>query len=207
MSLHLRRPSLAALAVLAAILLSDQVTKALVLAAADRLPATVVGGVRLEIVHNTGISFSLFTGRGWLVTLLVGVVVLVVLALFLTLPRRYSIPLALLLGGSLSNLVDRLRMGYVVDFVAIYWWPRFNIADIAIIVGAALTVLMVLLHPGMRSPGTPADAGDGASAMSTSPGLPVGQTAPPGDESQRSDGAATTSAEGEHSGGSGPSSP
>ncbi len=151
MSIRLRRPPIAALAVLFGVLIFDQVTKAVVVAAEEDLPVTVFGGVRLEMVHNTGVSFSLFTGRGWLVTLMVGIVVLAVLVAFFTLPRRFSIPLALLLGGSLSNLIDRFRFGYVVDFVAVYWWPRFNVADLAIIAGAALVVLAVMLHPGLRS--------------------------------------------------------
>jgi signal peptidase II len=150
-SLHLRRPPAIALALIAGILILDQVTKAFVVANIDRLPADVIGGIRLEFVRNTGVSFSLFQGRGWLVTLLVCLVVAVVLVLFLTMPRRYSIPLAVLLGGSLANLVDRFRYGYVVDFVALWWWPRFNVADLAIILGASLTVLTVVFHPGLRS--------------------------------------------------------
>jgi hypothetical protein len=61
--------------------------------------------------------------------------------------------LALLLGGSIGNLIDRFRVGYVVDFVAVYWWPRFNAADLAILAGAVMMVLMVLLHPDLRSSG------------------------------------------------------
>lgn len=162
MSLHLRRPPAIALAIIAAILVLDQVTKAFVVANIERLPADVIGGIRLEFVRNTGVSFSLFQGRGWLVTLLVCLVVAAVLVMFLTMPRRYSIPLAVLLGGSLANLIDRFRYGYVVDFVALWWWPRFNVADLAIILGAGLTVLTVLFHPGLR-PGEAAGPGDGIS--------------------------------------------
>jgi signal peptidase II len=144
------------------VLVLDQVTKSFVLAAADRLPATVIGGLKLEIVRNTGVSFSLFTGRGWLVTLVVCLVTAVMVTLFFTLPRAYSLPLALLVGGSIGNLIDRFRVGYVVDFVAVYWWPRFNVADLAIIGGAVLMVLTVMLHPSLREEGV--DAGAGALA-------------------------------------------
>jgi len=162
-SLHLRRPPAIALAIIAGILILDQVSKAFVVANLDRLPADVIGGIRLEFVRNTGVSFSLFQGRGWLVTLLVCLVVAAVLVMFLTTPRRYSIPLAVLLGGSLANLIDRFRYGYVVDFVALWWWPRFNVADLAIILGASLTVLTVVFHPGLRQGETP-DPDDGTSA-------------------------------------------
>jgi len=158
-SLRFSRPPLVALVVAAAVVVLDQITKAVVLAYAEELPLTVVGGIRLELVYNSGVSFSLLTGRGWLVVLGVTLVAAVVLVLLFLLPRRFAVPLALILGGSIGNIVDRLRFDYsVVDFVAIYWWPRFNVADVAIIVGACLMVLAVLRRPDWREP---ADGGGG----------------------------------------------
>jgi signal peptidase II len=59
--------------------------------------------------------------------------------------------LALIMGGAVGNLLDRLRLGHVVDFVDVYWgvhhWPAFNVADSAISVGVALLLLDILRHP------------------------------------------------------------
>jgi len=139
-----RRPPLLTVLVALGIVIADQASKAVVLAFADRLPYTVAGGLRIELVRNTGVSFSLFTGSGFVIAGVAAVVV-ALLVLFLVLPRVYSMPLAILLGGSLGNLIDRLHAdGSVVDFIAVYWWPRWNIADAAIVVGACLMVLTVV---------------------------------------------------------------
>lgn len=157
MKISVKRPPWFAIAVLASIVLADQLSKTVVLAFDDRLPLTVVGGFRLELVRNSGVSFSLFTGSG-LVIAGVAAVVVALLALFLLLPRQYSLPLAVLLGGSLGNLIDRLRFdGNVIDFIAIYWWPRWNIADAAIVAGAALMVLTVIRQPGRPVRGASAE--------------------------------------------------
>lgn len=148
MRLSFHRPPLVALLVVFGVLVLDQATKAIVLAAEDRLPVTVVGGIRIELVFNSGVSFSLLTGRGWLVLLGVGLVSVAVLVLLFLTPRGFAVPLALILGGSVGNIIDRVRFDYsVVDFVAVYWYPRFNVADVAIIVGACLMVLAVLRRP------------------------------------------------------------
>lgn len=158
MRVTVRRPPLLAVLVALGIVIADQASKAVVLAFADRLPYTVAGGLRIELVRNTGVSFSLFTGSGFVIAGVAAVVV-ALLVLFLVLPRAYSMPLAVLLGGSLGNLIDRLHGdGSVVDFVAVYWWPRWNIADAAIVVGACLMVLTVV----RRAPHAPRlDDGDG----------------------------------------------
>lgn len=127
-----------------ATLAADVLTKAVVLAHSDALPVTVAGGFKLELVRNTGMSFSLFAQHSWVLTILASVVSVVVAVMLVTLPRAYQIPLAVLLAGSLGNLIDRARFGYVVDFIGVYWWPRFNVADAAIVIGAALVVLVAL---------------------------------------------------------------
>lgn len=148
MKIRARRPPPAAVIVALAILIADQASKAAILAIEDRLPLTIVGGVRLELVRNSGVSFSLFTGSGTVIVA-VALVVAVLLVLFLVLPRPYSMPLAILLGGSLGNLLDRLLFdGSVIDFIAVYWWPRWNIADAAIVIGACLMVVTVVRHSG-----------------------------------------------------------
>ncbi len=83
----------------AAVVLADQLLKAVVVHSSAHLPLTVVGAVKVEIVHNTGISFSRFTGAGGALVLAVALVTIVVATLLLILPRRYSLALALVLGG------------------------------------------------------------------------------------------------------------
>jgi signal peptidase II len=70
------------------------------------------------------------------------------------LPAEARLPqmaLALILGGAVGNLIDRLRLGYVVDFIHVYWkqhqWPDFNVADSAITVGVSLLILDILRSP------------------------------------------------------------
>jgi signal peptidase II len=92
---------------------------------------------------------------------------------FLRLPAAARLPrvaLALVLGGAVGNLLDRLRLGYVVDFVHVYWrdhqWPDFNVADSAITVGVTLLVLDILRSPGP----SPADAKPGIDAAAPTAG-------------------------------------
>lgn len=161
MRLRLRLPSLAAFLIMAAVIAADQVTKAIVVASADRLPASVSSWLKLEIVHNTGVSFSLLPGRTGLTIILVSLVIVVVAVLLLTMPRPYAIPLSLVLAGSLGNLIDRIRWGYVVDFVGVWWWPRFNVADFAIVLGACLVVLVAIVQTVRPAPGGDAPDLDG----------------------------------------------
>ena len=96
---------------------------------------------------NTGALFSLFSGGGVYLAAAGLVLTGVLLVWGLTVgPRqgRFLLPLGLLLGGSLGNLVDRLARGHVVDFLDFHFWPVFNLADIALTVGALLAVYQVL---------------------------------------------------------------
>lgn len=134
-----------ALAVAAAVVAADQLTKWAVLRAGDALPATIAGGIRLETTYNSGISFSRLAGRGSLVMVLVAVVAAAVVAALVLAPPRYKLPLGIILGGALGNLVDRLRFdGAVLDFLALWWWPAFNVADIAVVAGTALLMVRLL---------------------------------------------------------------
>lgn len=127
-----------------AIVAADQCLKAAVVHASSRLPFQLIGPVKLEIVHNTGISFSRFSGSGDVLLAVVAAVTAVVAALLALLPRRYSPALASILAGSVGNLIDRVRLGYVVDYVGISVWPTFNLADVAIVGGALLLALRLV---------------------------------------------------------------
>ncbi|HEY5387520.1 MAG TPA: signal peptidase II, partial [Thermoleophilia bacterium] len=112
---------------------------------AARLPHRDAGGLRIDLAYNSGISFSRFAGAGVAVVVLVAAVVAGVAAALYFSPPRYRPALGVILGGAVGNLVDRLRFGgAVVDFIGVYGWPSFNLADAAIVVGTVMLVLQVL---------------------------------------------------------------
>jgi len=104
----------------------------------------------LVLVHNTGAAFSfLADAGGWQRWFFTGIAMAISLALLVLLPRQkndwVAAGMALVLGGALGNLWDRVTLGKVVDFVQLhaagYSWPAFNVADSAITVGVALLLL------------------------------------------------------------------
>lgn len=110
-----------------------------------------------HLTHNRGAAFSLFADAGgWQHGFFVALATLISVVLAVALRRiarddwRNALPFALIVAGALGNLVDRLRFGYVIDFVEWYvgefHWPVFNIADSCIVVGAVLMVLYSILH-------------------------------------------------------------
>jgi signal peptidase II len=136
----------------AAIVLADQLAKWLILARfapGERVELT--GFFNLVLVFNKGAAFSFLAAEaGWQTPVLAAFAVgaaLVVSVLLVRSPERRMLcaGLALILGGALGNLVDRLRFGHVVDFLDFHaagWhWPAFNVADSAITIGAALLIL------------------------------------------------------------------
>lgn len=139
--------------VLAAVVIGlDQYTKALASAELQyRVPVEITAWFDLMLAHNTGAAFSfLASAGGWQRWFLAGValVVSVVVSVWLTRLKQseqvLGIALGLVLGGGLGNLIDRVSLGYVVDFISWHYndwyWPAFNIADSAICVGAVLLV-------------------------------------------------------------------
>ena len=131
----------------------DQVTKAIVLRALEpQVPQVVIPGLlNWTLAFNTGAAFSFLADQEgwqrWLFTALAVGVSLVLARWLSQTPRsewRTAVPLALVIGGALGNLIDRLRFGHVVDFIQVYhgqwFFPAFNVADSAISVGAALLV-------------------------------------------------------------------
>lgn len=100
-----------------------------------------------EYVENTGAAFGLFAGRGWLLSTLAIVVVVAFLALFRSAIRHDRLlrgALGLVVGGAAGNVLDRMLMGHVTDFIAVGPWPKFNVADSAITVGLALIAATLL---------------------------------------------------------------
>ena len=105
-----------------------------------------VGFFRLTRVHNSGAAFGLFQGQSFLLTIIasVGIIALLLYALFFhhRFPflgnRLGKLALGLVLGGTVGNLIDRIYLGYVTDFIDFNFWPAFNIADSAIVVGTII---------------------------------------------------------------------
>jgi len=101
-----------------------------------------------QLTHtgNTGIAFGLFAGGSILFAIVACVVTVIILFYNYTLPAgnvALRLVLGLLLGGALGNLIDRVRLGHVTDFLDFGPWPIFNVADTAVVVGAlALAWLM-----------------------------------------------------------------
>ena len=137
----------------ACVLLADQVSKAIASnALIYAVPERVFFWLNLSLHHNEGAAFSFLSEAGgwqrWFFTLLAivvcGVLVTWIRRLFV---QQWALALALglVLGGALGNLADRLRLGYVVDFISVHYdswyFPTFNVADAAISVGAVIIVL------------------------------------------------------------------
>lgn len=109
-----------------------------------------MGPLSLELRLNPAGAFGLGAGApGWVVPVLASAVLVGVVTAALVLPRAFAPPLGVVLGGGLGNLVDRLPDGVVTDFLSLGWWPTFNLADVAITVGAGWLVLSQLRR---RSP-------------------------------------------------------
>jgi signal peptidase II len=183
-------------AVLALVL--DQLTKAWIVAnVAFQPPIYVIPGfARLRYTENTGAAFGFF--QGWTGALSI-VAVIIIVAIVLSASKVGTstfgmIALGLVMGGALGNLTDRLRLGYVVDFVDVYGprininnvpysFPVFNVADSAITIGAILLMATLVFSkspPESAAMTTSAASGDGSDArgsyVHTSSSTPKGTT-------------------------------
>jgi signal peptidase II len=129
--------------------IADQLTKHIVSSelALDE-QAHVLGPFSIHHVQNSGIAFGLFASATAVVTLLTAVAVAWMLVFFARSGARHPVlpaALGLLIGGSVSNLADRVRLGYVTDFLDFDYWPAFNLADSFIVVGVAILLLALVV--------------------------------------------------------------
>jgi signal peptidase II len=132
-----------ALACCGAVVLIDQVSKAIVVSSLDPgQRESVVLGIDLTNTANRGLAFGIGDGQG-LVLVVTIVALALVIAWFAVDPRRPGLWLwvGLLAGGALGNLADRVRADAVTDFLDLPLWPAFNLADVAITLGAVGLVL------------------------------------------------------------------
>lgn len=155
---NLRRTGLWLL-VSAAVIALDLWTKSLASAYLELYRAVpLVPHLNLMLAHNEGAAFSFLAGAGgwqrWFFAAVAVVVTSVMVRWIWTLQpgqRWLPLALALVIGGALGNLHDRITLGYVVDFIDFYWgewhFPAFNIADSAITVGAVMLVIDMLRNP------------------------------------------------------------
>jgi signal peptidase II len=156
--LERRRPRLLFFVVIVLAIAADQATKAWATASLRPVERVtlVPGFFELTYVRNTGIAFGMFAGQG----LLVGAFVLGLLALYYSrglnwAAREPNIVGGCLVGGALGNLLDRSRLGYVVDFfdvyVGTYHWPVFNVADSLICCAVGWIVARQVWSPAERN--------------------------------------------------------
>jgi len=145
----------------AVVLLIDQLSKWW---ATERLrnaaPIDVVWTLRFNYAENTGMAFSTGAGYGWLIGLIACAIVGVLLVTARTIGSRVQLVLiGVVIGGALGNVVDRLTRGdggfmsgAVVDFIDLQWWPIFNVADAAVVVGGILLAISMLRAPEGAAP-------------------------------------------------------
>jgi signal peptidase II len=136
------------------VLVLDQIAKAI---AEDQIligeQIEVLGPLEFTLTHNRGVAFGLAGGAGASLVLVTLVALGAVLYLFSRNPARPWMWLAvgLLAGGAIGNLVDRIRLGHVTDFIDLPPWPPFNLADVAITFGVILLVILYLFDAGIEA--------------------------------------------------------
>jgi signal peptidase II len=130
-----------------AVIALDQVTKELALSRlADGPTELIDGALTLRLTFNSGGAFGLLQGLpGFFLVATVAVVCAILIWVRRIDDVRWMMPLGMVLGGGIGNVLDRLVRdtgGRVVDFVDLHWWPVFNLADASIVVGVGLVLLL-----------------------------------------------------------------
>ncbi|HEY7947838.1 MAG TPA: signal peptidase II [Acidimicrobiales bacterium] len=157
-----RRLVLAA-SVAAVVVVVDQLTKSWAVRRLSHGDIHLVWKLDLELSYNSGASFGL--ARGW-GPVIAGVAISAVVILLSTVRRARStgltVALGLVIGGALGNLADRIvghHHGAVVDFIALHFWPTFNVADSCVVIGAVTAALIVVVRtPAPENPANPHSA-------------------------------------------------
>jgi signal peptidase II len=144
--------------VLVVVVALDQLTKALVRGGIDvGEEDSVLPAISLVHVRNTGVAFGAFSGGGIIVVVLVAAALAALLYYFVTHLDKPLVwlPTGMLLGGSIGNIIDRVRDGAVTDFVKLPAWPAFNVADISITFGVLVLLWVIEQHDGDAADGDP----------------------------------------------------
>ncbi|HWD70553.1 MAG TPA: signal peptidase II [Solirubrobacteraceae bacterium] len=105
----------------------------------------VIPGLQLVYERNTGVAFSFLASTGALVYVVTALALLALITYLLLRPGRRLLwlPTGMLVGGAIGNLIDRVTIGSVIDFIKLPHWPAFNIADTCITFGVILLVLVI----------------------------------------------------------------
>lgn len=146
------RPLAPALIALVAVvcLAADQLTKWLVVTHLVRGEfVRVCPFLKLRHAYNTGVAFGMWAGGGKLLPIVAALCIITVFVWGSRYARQSALvgwALALVGGGALGNMVDRVRLGHVTDFIDFGVWPVFNVADSCVVVGAILLLIHGLLH-------------------------------------------------------------
>jgi signal peptidase II len=148
-----RTALLRAVALGAAVVGLDQLTKNTVAAGvAAGHERSLLPGIHLVHVRNTGVAFGVLSGGGAIVLACTLLALAALIAYFVAHPGRWGlwVPTGLLLGGAIGNLIDRLMHGSVTDWIKLPHWPAFNVADMAITFGV-IALLFVLERGAAKS--------------------------------------------------------
>lgn len=136
------------------IVIGDQLTKGLiqnVMMLNQSIPVWE-GVFSITYIHNTGAAFSMMAGKTQVLALFQVVIIGVILGYYVLKGRKshplLKISLAMIVAGGIGNLIDRLTLGYVVDFFDFHFWPIFNVADIGVSVGCVLLASYVFFIEG-----------------------------------------------------------
>jgi signal peptidase II len=150
--------------VAAAVILLDQATKMLVsgrMSLGESIPL-IDSYLSLTYIRNKGIAFGLFSGGGSVKSVVLGIFSMVAVFILIWLLTGFDrddvsagAAIGLVTGGALGNLIDRFRLGEVIDFIDAYWgqhhWPAFNVADSCITVGVVLLIVKLLFQERKRT--------------------------------------------------------
>ena len=120
-------------------------------------PYTVIENILdFNLARNYGAAFSLGSDYGFFLTTGTAVIIAVILYHFYAMLRDKQflhVSLGLVVGGAIGNFIDRVRLGYVVDFIDFHFWPIFNIADILLVIGVSLYIIKTFKHENAKEKG------------------------------------------------------
>ena len=157
------------------VIAADQLSKLWIRSYSEGQTIFEAGFLRITHIHNTGAAFGLFQNQNFPLIIVASVGIILILLYFFLVPRHFTsldtrlskIALGLILGGTIGNLIERLRfvfdssagslidrlhMGYVTDFIDVSIWPTFNIADSALVIGVIMFVFLFALSTSVKGP-------------------------------------------------------
>jgi signal peptidase II len=155
------RSMIVATATIPSIIVFDQITKWLIWNTygpdGDSLEAEYFGGLlRFHFVRNTGSAFGMFQGQTGVLTAATFLAIGLLVLFFIRNAREsalVALALSMLVGGAVGNLIDRIRLGYVIDWIKLPNWPTFNVADSSITIGVVVLFIAIIIGDMQESAG------------------------------------------------------